>query len=72
MGIVFRFPFFLLGIFLWTMVGGIISFINLLTLPIFGLATAIFPSIFNTSVKDVLTFGILRRGYRNLFFFLNG
>jgi hypothetical protein len=70
MGFLIRLPFYLLGIYLWTMIGGIISLINLLTLPIFGLASVIMPSIFKTSVKDILSFGILRRGYGKLTYFL--
>lgn len=70
MGVIIRFPFYILGIYLWTMVGGVISLINLLTLPIFGTASAIMPSIFKTSAKDILTFGILRRGYGKLTYFL--
>ena len=70
MGMIFRLPFYLLGAFLWIMAGGVISFINLLTLPIFGMASAIMPSIFKTSAKDILSLGILRRGFGNLNRFL--
>lgn len=70
MGILFRLPFYLAGAFLWIMIGGAISFINLITLPVFGMASAIMPSLFKTSVKDILSFGILRRGFGNLNRFL--
>lgn len=70
MGMIFRLPFYLLGAYLWIIVGTVISLINILTLPIFGMASAIMPSIFKTSVKDILSFGILRRGFGNLNRFL--
>jgi hypothetical protein len=70
MGIIFRLPFYLLGVFLWLLAGGMISLVNLLTLPVFGVASAIMLSIFKTSTKDILSFGILRRGFGNLNNFL--
>ena len=70
MGVIIRLPFFLVGVLVWTMMGGFISFLNLVTLPVFAMASAILPSIFKTSAKDILTLGTLRRGYRNLAYFL--
>lgn len=70
MGIFLRLPIYLLGAYLWIIIGSIISLVNILTLPIFGMASAIMPSIFKTSVKDILSFGILRRGFGNLNQFL--
>lgn len=72
MGIIIRLPFYLVGVFLWIPVGLIIGLINILTLPIFGLAMLIVPSIFPNKVKDILTFGTLKRGLRNLNIFLGG
>lgn len=72
MGMLFRLPFYLVGAYLWIIVGGIISLVNLLTLPVFGMASAIMPSLFKTSAKDILSFGILRRGFGNLNRFLIG
>jgi len=69
MGYIIRFPFFLLGAYIWIFIGGAISLINIVTLPIFGVASAILPSIFNTSAKDILTLGILRRGFGKLWYF---
>lgn len=70
MGVLIRLPFYLIGVYLWIIVGGVISFINIISLPIFGVASAIMPSIFKTSAKDILSFGILRRGFGNLNRFL--
>ncbi len=69
-GIMIRLPFYLVGVYLWLLVGGVISLINIITLPIFGMASAIIPSIFKTSAKDILSFGILRRGFSKLNYFL--
>lgn len=70
MGMIIRLPFFVAGMFLWTLIGGVISFINLLTLPATFILGAIFPSRFGFAVKDTLTFGTLRRGYFNITRFL--
>ena len=67
---IFRFPFYIIGAYIWLLVGGVISLINLLTLPVFGTASMLMPSLFKTSVKDILSFGILRRGFSRLNRFL--
>jgi hypothetical protein len=72
MGMIIRFPFFIVAIMIWTMVGGAISLLNIITLPIFGMASAIIPSIFKTSASDILSLGTLRRGYKNIYRFLRG
>ena len=70
MGVIIRFPFYLVGVFVWVPLGLIIGFINILTLPIFGLAMIIVPSLFPNKAKDILSFGTLRRGMRSLNRFL--
>lgn len=70
MGMIIRLPFYLTAMFLWTLLGGVISFLNFLTLPATILLSAIFPSRFGSAVKDTLTFGTLRRGYGNINRFL--
>ena len=70
MGGIFRLPFYLLGVFLWVPIGLIIGFINIITLPIFGIAMIVAPSFFPNKTKDILSFGTLRRGMNNLNRFL--
>jgi len=70
MGVIFRLPFYLLGVFLWVPLSLIIGLINIITLPIFGLAMLIVPSVFPNKAKDILCFGTLRRGMNNLNRFL--
>lgn len=70
MGIIIRLPFFVVGILLWSFVGGAISLVNFITAPIFCVARVILPSIFSTSSMDNFTFAVLRNGYKKLFYFL--
>jgi|SaaInlStandDraft_7_1057024.scaffolds.fasta_scaffold523611_1 hypothetical protein len=70
MAVIVRFPFYFMGLFLWIPVGLIVSFINIISLPLFGLVMVIAPSLFPNNVKDILFFGVLRRGIRNLNQFL--
>lgn len=67
-----RFPFYLIGIIFWLPIGLIISFINLITLPAFGIGMIVFPSIFPNKAKDILYLGVFRRGMNNLNRFLIG
>jgi len=69
MGYIIRFPFFVVAAYLWTFVGGAISLLNIITLPVFGIASVIMPSFFKTNSKDILRFGTLRRGYAKLWLF---
>lgn len=70
MGLLIRFPFYVMAIVIWTFLGLLFSVINLLTLPATMILSAIFPSIFGGKVKDALSLGILRRGYSNINNFL--
>lgn len=70
MGVLIRLPFYLLAIFIWTFIGGFISFVNLLTLPVSAILISIFPSFFKNSIKDILTLKILWSGYRKINNFL--
>jgi uncharacterized membrane protein len=70
MGMIIRLPFYLTAMLIWIFLGLIFSVINLLTLPATILLSGIFPSKFGGSVKDALTFGVLRRGFSNINNFL--
>ncbi len=70
MGLLIRFPFYVIAMFIWSFLGLLFSVINLITLPATIMLSAIFPSIFAGKVKDTLSFGILRRGYSNINNFL--
>ena len=70
MGLIIRFPFYVIAIVLWTFLGLFFSVINLITIPATMILSAILPSIFGGKVKDALSFGILRRGYSNINNFL--
>lgn len=70
MGTIIRLPFFLVGLLVWSLVGGAISLVNFITAPIFCLARVILPSIFSTPCRDNFTFAILRNGYKKLLYFL--
>ena len=70
MGFIIRLPFYLLAMFVWTFIGGILSLWNLLLFPLTLILGAIFPSRFGHAVKDELSFGVLRRGYSNINRFL--
>ncbi len=69
MGFIIRLPFYLVAMFVWTLIGGFISIVNLAALPLAIFFSAIFSGA-RDSVKDILTLGILRRGYRNINRFL--
>jgi uncharacterized membrane protein len=69
MGLIFRLPFYITAIFIWTFVGGVISFVNLFTLPVSILVSLIFPS-YRNNVKDIVKLGILLRGYKRINYFL--
>ena len=70
MGLLIRFPVYVIARFIWSVLGLLFSVINLLTLPATMILSAIFPSIFGGKVKDALSLGILRRGYSNINNFL--
>lgn len=70
MGMIIRLPFYVVAMFIWTLLGGVMSLLNLLTLPATILLSAISPSKFGGSVKDALSLGVLRRGYSNINHFL--
>ena len=70
MGLIIRFPFYVIAMVMWTCLGLFFSVINLITLPVTMVLTLIFPSMFAGKVKDTLSFGILRRGYSNINNFL--
>ncbi|OEJ64577.1 hypothetical protein BEN30_16240 [Magnetovibrio blakemorei] len=72
MGYIFRLPFYLIGIFVWIPLGILISLLNILTLPIFGIVMLVLPSVFPNKAKDILSFGTLRRGVNNLNAFIRG
>jgi len=72
MGIIFRLPFYLVGVFIWLPIGMIIGGINIITLPIFGIASVLAPSYFPNKAKDILSLGTLRRGINSLNIFLRG
>jgi hypothetical protein len=68
----FRLPFYLIGVIFWLPIGLVISFINLIALPAFGIGMIVFPSVFPNKAKDILSLGIFRRGMGNLNRFLIG
>ena len=70
MGMILRLPFYVIAMLVWTPIGGIMSLLNLLTLPATIFLSAIMPSKFGGSVKDALSLGVLRRGYSNINNFL--
>lgn len=72
MGLIIRLPFYCLGVFLWFPIGIIIGGINIITLPVFGIASALMPSVFPNKAMDIISFGTLRRGMSNLNKFLLG
>lgn len=71
-GFIIRLPFYGVGLFVWLIVGSIISAINVLTWPVFVIAMVLIPSMFPNKTKDIFTFGVLRRGIANLNRFLWG
>jgi len=70
MGAIFRFPIFLVGCYVWIFVGGFISFLQWCFLPVTLMLAGLSPGNFGGSVKEVVTFGTLRRGFGNLVRFL--
>lgn len=69
MGLLIRLPFYITAIIVWTFIGGFVSFVNLLTLPISGIIASIIPS-YRQNVKNIANFTMLRKGYSKINNFL--
>lgn len=69
MGLLIRLPFYIVSIIIWTFVGGFISFVNLLTLPISGIIASLIPS-YRHKVKEIARLSMLREGYSKINNFL--
>ncbi len=69
MGLLIRLPFYITAMLVWTFVGGFISFVNFLTLPVSGIIASIIPS-YRDKVKDIASLVMLRRGYSKINNFL--
>lgn len=70
MGVIFRFPFFVMGCILWIAAGGMITVMQWLVLPGTMILVGLMPRRFGGSVADTLSLGTLRRGFGNLIAFL--
>lgn len=70
MGVIFRFPFYALAVFLWLLIGGFITVIQLATIPLTMILAGLMPRAFGSKVKETLTFATFRRGMGNLNSFL--
>ena len=70
MGLIFRLPFYLVASMAWIFIGGAISVVQIVTLPLTIILSLLIPSIFGEKVTDALSLGTLRRGFKNLNRFL--
>jgi len=73
-GMVIRAPFFLMGVILWTYIGIPLNILNIITLPVGAILSALCPSCFEkkgcSTAKEIVSFCILRNGYKQLYNFL--